>query len=64
MRFSGPSELWGARVMANGRAVGTVPGTVDLPVGRQVVVIVAPGRGRMRRVVQVSGSGETRVVLR
>lgn len=64
VRFSGPSELWGARVMANGRAVGTVPGTVDLPVGRQVVVIVAPGRGRMRRVVQVSGSGETRVVLR
>ncbi|MFK7991669.1 MAG: serine/threonine protein kinase [Sandaracinaceae bacterium] len=64
VRLSGPSELWGARVFHRGQMVGSVPGTVRLPAGRQRVDIVIPGQARRRETVNVPANGVARLVLR
>lgn len=64
VRLSGPSELWGARVMVRGRQVAIVPGSVALPAGTHELRIERPnGPAIVRRVTVREGVVE-RVVVR
>jgi hypothetical protein len=64
VRLSGPSELWGARVMVRGRQVAIVPGSVALPAGTHELRIERPnGPAIVRRVTVREGTVE-RVVVR
>lgn len=64
VRLSGPSELWGARVLHRGRQVATIPGTASLPAGAQELrVVLADGRTLERR-VSVRPDEITRLVVR
>jgi serine/threonine protein kinase len=64
VRLSGPSELWGARVMVQGRQVAIVPGSVELPAGAHELRIERPnGPAIVRRVTVREGAVE-RVVVR
>lgn len=64
VRLSGPSELWGARVLWRGREVATVPGSLVLPVGRHELRVERPGGETLVRRVSVRDGAIERVVLR
>jgi eukaryotic-like serine/threonine-protein kinase len=64
VRLSGPSELWGARVLVRGRQVATIPGSVELPAGSHELRIVAAGGPPIVRRVTVRANAVERVVVR
>lgn len=64
VRLSGPSELWGARVMVRGRQVATVPGSAELPAGTHELRIERPNGAPIVRRVSVREGAVERVVVR
>ena len=64
VRVSGPPELWDAPIVFRGRRLGTLPGTVQLPVGAQTIEIRASGQAPIRREVDVRAGQVTRVTVR
>jgi hypothetical protein len=64
VRLSGPSELWGARVMVRGRQVAIVPGSVELPAGAHELRIERPSGPPIVRRVTVREGAVERVVVR
>ena len=64
VRLSGPSELWGARVMVRGRQVAIVPGSVALPAGTHELRIERPNGPAIVRRVTVRVGAVERVVVR
>ncbi|MEZ4336257.1 MAG: protein kinase [Sandaracinaceae bacterium] len=64
VRVSGPPNLWDAPIVYRGRRLGTLPGTVQLPVGTQTIEIRASGAAPIRREVEVRAGQVTRVTVR
>ncbi|MBX3269156.1 MAG: serine/threonine protein kinase [Sandaracinaceae bacterium] len=64
VRVSGPPELWDAPIVFRGRRLGTLPGTVQLPLGRQTIEIRANGQAPIRREVDVRAGQVTPVTVR
>jgi len=64
VRLSGPSELWGARVMVRGRQVAIVPGSLELPAGAHELRIERPNGPPIVRRVTVREGAVERVVVR